>query len=644
MGAVTDRFESLTSFTVDDLGGTTLILGDEELLEDERGALVVAAFCDEWDGLDVDQRKDAARFMLGAAASPNPFLMVDAINVILESREVLPAVHSELALRFSGIARQPGIRAEIALEGWVRLGIGEWARGLPIRAALDERVTALLDDDAEVSPFLLRALGAAIDTWEDGDLLQSLQRLANRDDADAAVELGFRSLRDAVSAANVAAASTALSEAIAWFNTALSWEERPDARAFGTAAQLLQSFANGARITQAAVAQLHGEVYEYLTGFIGTIPTWRRPRAETVSRWLILITDLESLRELGDDTWLNAGAVIAAAGRVLVSSRTIRVIARAAPSGDSADNEGLLALVHPRLVTGFSAIADITRQLDKWLTDTADPELAAELRSFRDVLRGDAPPKQSEGTASSNLLSLVPQKVQDVFGLTGASYEQVNAAANDHPAVVPVLEMLAQKHANLTVTESEYVDVILQEVDTIVPLKADVRVALYPIATTLVRFVSNFLNVNQSGETRAKWLGPSGRSELEATFSNELRNWMRSSGLQAMREVPDIAGGRSDIILISEGQQFVIESKRVTTPHTFDQLATKYGSQAIQYQVSNAPIGLLAVVDYGRRDARTDLSGSFNVRPYELSESKRRYALVTARVLANVATPSASSK
>ena len=117
-----------------------------------------------------------------------------------------------------------------------------------------------------------------------------------------------------------------------------------------------------------------------------------------------------------------------------------------------------------------------------------------------------------------------------------------------------------------------------------------------------------------------------------------------SNGVISLREVPDDAGGRSDIHLIIDTHQFVIESKRVVRARTFDQLVDAYGTQAVQYQVSHAPIAFLAVVDYGHRTVRTDLTGSFDVRAAHLPESTRTYALTALRVLANVDTPSAASK
>lgn len=646
MGAVTELLGNSAALTVAELGGVAAIVGDQDLLNDDRARLVVGAICEEWDSLADDVRGDASMFIVNAATTTDPFLMNDAIDIALSSLSVLPAVSSTLEARFRAVVNEPGIRAEIALEGWVRLCIGGWGRPLAVRAALDTHVINLLQAGGEPSPYLIRALGAALDVWDDVDLESSMRRLADTGEApDAAVELAFRSVRNAVEAAEPETATSALQTAIEWFDTALADEERPDARAFRQASMLVQEFSRGRTINSSDASSLRSAVGDYLTGFVGTVPTWRQPRADTALRWLSLIEELEGLRDL-DDVWLNAGAVISSVGRVMQASRTMRIVARADSNTSATGNRGLVELVRPRLVAGFSAAADISRQLDRWIQDATDAALIEEIAALREELRGGGDPKASRGLDRPRVGSTAPisPHVRDVLNLDEPTFARMQAAAAEHADLIDVFDKIAARNAGLTVTEEQQVQRLLDAIEAIIEQLEPCRLALYTVCAALVRFASTHINVSQSGETRPQWLGENGKAQPEASFSNALRDWFRAGGLNALREVPDTAGGRSDVLLLVDGHQFVIESKRVQQPRTFNQLTKKYGTQAVQYQATHAPVAFLAVVDYGHRTTRTDLAGSFDVRPWTLPDAARTYALVTLQVLGNVATPSESSR
>lgn len=641
MGNVTTLLDSLdetSEVSVDFFGGVDAILADTDLPFDERGYTVVGALCREWSQLH--RHVELTALVNEFVSSPDPYLVGDVLDIVLASAEALPQLAPPLVETLRTASREVSLRAEIALEAWVRLAIGGWSRGLEVRGRLDQYVHELVEQQSDPSPYVVRALGAALDMWGDDDLYELMRALSETEAADdAAMELGVRSLALATSAAESEAASVELREAAEWFEIALSYGHRPDADVFSRVTALLRSFVAAERVDPAVIDALRAAVGDYLSGFIGLVPHWRQPRAESALRWFTLMSEFEALNELDDAPWLDAGAVIAAVGRVLASSRTLRVVSFVgAGSGDGA---GSVRLVRPRLVSGFAAVPDAVRQLEKWSAanaDTADDVVLAEIDSLRERLleRGDAPPKAEREPGGTGL----PDRVRETLRLSEASALAVERAIDAEPALIVALEQSVRELAPLTVAEEDQVEAILADIHAIHGGKPPV--SLRAVVVVLVQFAADTLNLTQSGETAPEWLGPDGASKPESRFSNDLRSRFQSLGLKGLREVPDVAGGRTDVFVQVGKDRYVVEAKRVSTHLSFDRLVAKFGLQAVQYQATDVPYAFLAVVDYFHQPSRTDLTGCFDTRQFELPGSSRIYSLTTMRVQANVATPSRS--
>ena len=130
---------------------------------------------------------------------------------------------------------------------------------------------------------------------------------------------------------------------------------------------------------------------------------------------------------------------------------------------------------------------------------------------------------------------------------------------------------------------------------------------------------------------------------VEQDLHDELHRFLHASGLghRVAREVPDIGGGRVDIICAFDGFHLVLEMKRDSSRAT--PVKGKYVLQAASYQAADVAVGFLVVLGLTRRPTTPDLRSCFNVQVLtDPSIGTPRY-VVTALVPGNRTAPSAST-
>lgn len=115
------------------------------------------------------------------------------------------------------------------------------------------------------------------------------------------------------------------------------------------------------------------------------------------------------------------------------------------------------------------------------------------------------------------------------------------------------------------------------------------------------------------------------------------------TGWRSHVEVPNIGGGRADVIVNIDNQQFVIEVKRIMTTMSDKDLVNAFGGQACSYTLAGPPFAFLAALDLTHRTIRLSTNSSFWVDSWTQPASGDIRALTGMRVLADVDTPSMTS-
>jgi hypothetical protein len=207
--------------------------------------------------------------------------------------------------------------------------------------------------------------------------------------------------------------------------------------------------------------------------------------------------------------------------------------------------------------------------------------------------------------------------------------------------------VLAEEQPGPTVAENVALNELLPALRK-VPGYSDVAPWIDWMLRQLLRFVMHYIDKQSGGRRAEPWqMQFTSRTDAptEDKLADSLARWLEAtSGVRAYVEVPDIGGGRVDVIVFLERMRLAVEVKREFESKSQDELVQAYGLQAVQYASSDAPFAFLAVLDLARREVRADVQACLWVRHVQLPEpGSRLYGLTTARVQANVAPPSVSS-
>jgi hypothetical protein len=160
----------------------------------------------------------------------------------------------------------------------------------------------------------------------------------------------------------------------------------------------------------------------------------------------------------------------------------------------------------------------------------------------------------------------------------------------------------------------------------------------------IVRTVAYYTEQAQNGERSVPWLGDPGRNPpAEHVLADALCQALQIAGLTAFVELPNVAGGRVDVIVVFQRCRLSIEIKRDLGVHDDESLTNAHGTQAVQYSSSGIPVALLGILELGKRTHRAPLSDAFWVHAVQLEDGERTHALIGFRVQANVDSPSRAS-
>lgn len=632
---VLDRLSSLEgAVSVAALGGEHAIYeASADLVHDTRVVEVAVALCAEWAGLE-DPARAAA--LLVSAASAVPVLSVrDLYDVLLESEAALPAIASGLEKAFAQRATAAGFERDLALEGWTRLALGKWTpHTLQLRGLLQSGSTA---DDA--TPPLVRALGAAVSVWNDAELLEALSTLADNEDldADAAMELGFHSLAAAVSSTDLPTIHGGLQDALRWFDRASADEGRTDALAFKAVVAGVTEQASGHHLPDSRYQAIADAVYEYLDGYRGATRGWRGARSGTTTAWFDLLT---RLRVADEDSWFDTNATLQALAHALAAEQTMVLVVNPG-TADKAPQVGVRELVWPQVEQAARGNAAVIAHIRRWLAVTDLPAASDTRAAVEGLLaRLEQPPSKKAGSESVRL----PDSIREAFGLTDKELSALETAAGAEPSLRSTLELVALHVQPLKLAQEELLASLLEACDEqaeggIGKYRAELTVLLID----LIRYTAAHLDLGQSTNRVPPWMAKHQPWPPEHELADDLNSALRQSGRDSMVERPDVAGGRVDIVVTFPRCRICIEVKSVDQDRTDSELVDDFGTQAVQYAVTDIPVAILVVADYVPRVTRQDLKAAIHVSAEQIDPASRQHALVTIRMQANVAPPSATS-
>ena len=197
----------------------------------------------------------------------------------------------------------------------------------------------------------------------------------------------------------------------------------------------------------------------------------------------------------------------------------------------------------------------------------------------------------------------------------------------------------------VSLRQEQLLNELTRKLEAVLPAEFGIwSLHLTQLLSALLRVVSIAIDREQGGKRNLPWhREPEEGNAPEASLADFLAIGIQlSTGMRAHVEIPNIGGGRADVIIPIGTEQFVIEVKRITATRTDDALTTDYGQQASEYTKTGAPFSFLAVLDLTHHTSRLDIGDSFWVREWNDTSGRKR-ALTGVRVLASVSPPSAAS-
>jgi hypothetical protein len=632
--------------TIEDVGGEDLIYSERaELLDDPSLTDVVRLLCRSWPGLT--RPAEAADFLIAATQSVHLAEFADILDVVLTSVDALPMIAPELVGVLRKQSQADDLRADIAVEAWTRLALGQWCLTLEPRSAL-----VVLAGDGHTSPYVIRALGAALAEWRDSDIEQVMLQLADDEEVecDIAMELGAYRLVCAAGSSTAEQAIAELRTSSEWFARADGTEERRDAPAFRLAADSLLAFADGGTVTAEQVESMEAAASDYLQLYRNLEPHWRQPRAQAIVEWVSLVQSMRRVSELTKPAWFEPAALIDQAAALFSAHQSLTLVVQwgdalaVRPGMASTSNLGIAAIVQPKIKSGFAGQAHSMVFLDRWLESRerllADGEKMSNedlrfIHAITDVANGanESPPKPFSEPSMAISAARAFLTSSRVNASETLRVEVVNAT----PLVVPVRP--------LSLEAERVVRRILADSTAIAgPFPIEVEQAALSTISVMVMYSAYLIDNVQSGERKVPFLG-FGKPPFpkEHNLADGLNDRFLAAGLPSQIERTDTGGGRVDIALQFDRFQLYVEVKRELTSRADADLFASYASQAVQYASTSVALAFLAVLDYSKHLVRVDLDHAFWTAAHQTPAS-RVYAVTGLRVQGNVDSPSKGSK
>jgi hypothetical protein len=650
--------------TLASIGGPDAVA---EAARDLAGAaefpFVVALLSAEWEALP--DRGAFISLIVDGVARAAPYELDDVLDVVLSEQPMVADLATQLVAPLRARAAGDDAVAGIALEAWLRLGLGGWTRPIPLLHQLDEHAAATAEaEPASVDPTflhrLVRCLGAAGEHWRahGSEIAEALRGLLPHTavDDDVAFELAMMELHAGLEEADPAKSLRSLTQARTYLALCAQYEHRIDAELFGAGIDALVTFAQGAVPTTAELERLKALVFEFRLYSLSDDPHWRHPRADTSLQWLDLVDTLTRLQGL-DRSWLHAGELLNRMAGAYRAHRTLALLQQAdvvrqtSTDKPQTGHAALPTLLQPRLVQAVANQAGGLELLDEWLsvveqTEANGDDIAA-IRDIRAGLSTEGPPLAPKGP------SVDVSALTGLLALPQADASAVEVALGAHPALARKLNSLALARnttdkAAVSIYFQEQFEKITRTLHQSSGLSGERALRVEQVAHALLLYMQWIGSVTSGSKLAASYqrsFTDESDAPKEGEFADDLHRFL-AMNLPTVpeKEVSNIANGRVDLICHFGSTSLVIECKRELHDASLGHLASLYAFQAAEYNWADPGVGFLAVMDLTSQTRRIPLGEAVRVVTVPPAEPNGLMETVmVVKVQANLPSPSYQS-
>ncbi|WP_162245281.1 hypothetical protein [Rhizobium sp. Leaf383] len=298
---------------------------------------------------------------------------------------------------------------------------------------------------------------------------------------------------------------------------------------------------------------------------------------------------------LSERTWLHAADVIKEQLLVAYTANSVLFGYR--------DGHGVDLLTRPRIESRLMGNVMFTAAMRTWLDaygDRVDPELLREITRF---VEDAGVPNPTDADAGSSAVSAPIPGMEKQPGYTEfleiVRFRQRSQIENVSPFMVASIGRIVEAFAHLPDFS-----------------KPAFRIPFMDLSATVLEFVAarsdNSFEVNRNvGYLFEKRNG----NPVEKDLQQDFQDWCSSRLIDA--EMKGVGGGRADLRYQHAGCRLYIEVKQEGKDASFEGLAENYGSQTVQYEVTNARLGVMLVLDKSRK----------GLPPYHIEEACRPLVL-----------------
>lgn len=315
------------------------------------------------------------------------------------------------------------------------------------------------------------------------------------------------------------------------------------------------------------------------------------------------------------------------------SARAYRAarVARALPEPAA----GLLAVIEPRISGTFVQANDRRRALTRWAAEVrSDPELGAAAAHLEEVA---ADPKGPTASAIADLRAQIqnPETLDAILaGLREDQLAVLERRLETFDGDESVLDNPVARRVR---------DDIRRELEGKPDYTGQARMFFDRIVDMTIAFVQSRLDL-QTGAAGGRWKYLADPRALERELQADYYDFLKGTrfGAVAMIEVPNVGGGRADVLFALGAIRVVAELKRDEVPIEPGSIDS-YLNQAGLYQSTNAALGLLLILDLSPKPSGQvrSLGQSFWVaQKPALAAGDTPRSIVTAVVAGNRTTPS----
>ncbi len=586
-----------------------------------------------WPQLSATDRDAATGFVVRAVSDFDPLQADDVLEVLLLAPALLPDVAGPLRARLAVAARpepeKVSYAASAAGEALLLLAMAGYGRVTNATGLLLEQVDALAQDSGhgqhahdeheEAARRLTRALGLARQKWGDpsGEIVPALEGLAHGHTEiadDAAMELGLAGVSAALTSRTETESLNHLRDALVWFQRARNLVEgRHDAELLAAALHAVLTFAHGGTISAQTVTEVRTRLHDWVHGGLDEEPQWRGHRADALLAWFHLVDRLSHCAELGIGHWYRPPSLIASIGKAVIAQNAVLV----ATLPDTPPDDAAGPPVMERLLAPFLEVADKRAWLDRWLEQEAedDPEAAEGIRRFRDLL--DAPPSAHDPPGKG--AGRPHDVVRDALALDNATAAEVLESLPPRLQEKIYLSVTGQNRIYTTrhglIYEKIYREITGKLADC-PDYQGEVKTTGDLLIGQLLAFTKERLDDETHANSPARYLrklGPADDDPLESALAHDLHDHLRRTLRgRVLWEVPNIGGGRIDLVWMWPEFRLVVECKRRKRGERSPNMEAKL-AQAEQYQVTDVPIGALVILDLTDKIHLIDLESCVSV-------------------------------